>query len=59
VTARMISDAMDEAIPAVFTHQKVSRLNDLHGATGFAARMLRLTGKLADRLEALVKACSD
>jgi len=54
VTARMISDAIDEAIPAVFTQRKVSRLSDLHGAVGFAARMLQLTGKLADRLEALI-----
>jgi nucleoside phosphorylase len=53
VTARMISDAIDEAIPAVFTQKKVSRLSDVHGAVGFAARMLQLTGKLADRLEAL------
>jgi adenosylhomocysteine nucleosidase len=59
VTARMISDAIDEAIPAIFTKKKFSRLSDLHGAMGFAARMLQLTGKLADRLEALVKACSD
>jgi adenosylhomocysteine nucleosidase len=59
VTARMISDAIDEAIPAVFTQRKVSRLSDLHGAVGFAARMLCLTGRLADRLEALVKACRD
>jgi nucleoside phosphorylase len=57
VTARMISDTIDEAIPAVFAQRKVSRLSDLHGAVGFAARMLCLTGRLADRLEALVKAC--
>jgi hypothetical protein len=55
VTARMISDAIDEAIPAVFTQRKVSRLSDLHGAVGFVARMLSLTGRLADRLEALVE----
>jgi nucleoside phosphorylase len=59
VTARMISDAIDEAIPAVFTQRKISRLSDLRGAVGFAARMLELTGRLADRLEALVKACRD
>lgn len=58
VTARMISDAIDEAIPAIFTQKKVSRLSDVHGAVGFAARMLQLTGKLADRLEALVRGCS-
>jgi nucleoside phosphorylase len=59
VTARMISDAIDEAIPAIFTQKKVSRLSDVHGAVGFAARMLQLTGKLADRLEVLVEACHD
>ena len=58
VTARMISDAIDEAIPAIFTQKKVSRLSDFHGAVGFAARMLQLTGKLADRLEALTRSCS-
>jgi nucleoside phosphorylase len=58
VTARMISDAIDEAIPAIFTQKKVSRLSDVHGAVGFAARMLQLTGKLADRLEALARSCS-
>jgi adenosylhomocysteine nucleosidase len=57
VTARMISDGIDEAIPEVFTRRKLSRLSDLgHGAI-FAARMLRLTAELADRLEALVRAC--
>ncbi|MBV9877672.1 MAG: hypothetical protein JO025_23295 [Verrucomicrobia bacterium] len=54
VTARMISDAINEAIPAVFTQKKISRLSDVRGAVGFAARMLQLTGKLADRLEALI-----
>jgi adenosylhomocysteine nucleosidase len=54
VTARMISDAIDEPIPAIFTQKKVSRLSDVQGAVGFAVRMLQLTGKLADRLEALV-----
>src|ERR1700757_4293415 len=56
VTARIISDAIDEAIPAVFTQRKVSRLSDLHGAVGFVARMLSLTGILADQLETLVRA---
>jgi adenosylhomocysteine nucleosidase len=59
VTARMISDAIDEAIPAVFTQKKILRLSDARGAVGFAARMLQLTGRLADRLEALVKTCRD
>lgn len=56
VTARMISDAIDEAIPAIFSRRRFSGLKDLGDATVFAARMLRLTGKLADRLEALVRA---
>jgi adenosylhomocysteine nucleosidase len=56
VTARMISDAIDEAIPAVFTQKKFSGFKDLGDATVFAARMLRLTAKLADRLEALMGA---
>jgi nucleoside phosphorylase len=59
VTARMISDAIDETIPALFTRRKVSRLSDLSDAVSFAARMLRLTGKLADRLEVLVGACCE
>jgi adenosylhomocysteine nucleosidase len=56
VTARMISDAIDEAIPAIFSKQKFSGFKDLGDAAVFAARMLRLTEKLADRLEALVRA---
>ena len=56
VTARMISDAIDEAIPAIFSKRKFSGLKDLGDAAVFAARMLRLTGKLAERLEALVRA---
>jgi adenosylhomocysteine nucleosidase len=54
VTARMISDAIDETIPAVFTGKKVSGPKDLSEAVIFAARMLRLTERLADRLETLV-----
>lgn len=54
VTARMISDAIDETIPGIFVGKKVAGLKDLSDAAVFAARMLRLTGKLADRLEALV-----
>ena len=56
VTARMISDAIDEAIPAVFTQRKFSGIKDLGDAAVFAARMLGLTGKLADRLEGLIGA---
>jgi nucleoside phosphorylase len=54
VTARMISDAIDETIPGIFVGKKVAGLKDLSDAAVFAARMLRLTGKLADRLESLV-----
>jgi nucleoside phosphorylase len=54
VTARMISDAIDETIPGIFVERKVAGLRDLSDAAVFAARMLRLTEKLADRLEALV-----
>jgi nucleoside phosphorylase len=54
VTARMISDAIDETIPGIFVGRKVAGLRDLSDAAVFAARMLQLTEKLADRLEALV-----
>ena len=54
VTARMISDAIDETIPGIFVGRKVAGLRDLSDAAVFAARMLRLTEKLADCLEALV-----
>jgi nucleoside phosphorylase len=56
VTARMISDAIDEAIPAIFSKRKFSGSKDLGDAAVFAGRMLRLTGKLAERLEELVRA---
>jgi nucleoside phosphorylase len=54
VTIRMLSDAIDETIPALFTGKKVSKVSDLTDAAIFAARMLRLTEKLADRLEELI-----
>jgi nucleoside phosphorylase len=54
VTARMISDAINETIPGIFVGRKVASLRDLSDAAVFAARMLGLTEKLADRLEALV-----
>ena len=59
VTARMISDGIDQAIPEVFTRRKLSRLSDLGQGAIFAARMLRLTAELADRLEALVRVCHE
>jgi nucleoside phosphorylase len=54
VTGRMISDAINETIPGIFVGRKVAGLRDLGDAAVFAARMLRLTEKLADRLEPLV-----
>jgi nucleoside phosphorylase len=54
VTARMISDGIDQTIPAIFSKGKFSGFKDLGDAAAFAARMLPLTGKLADRLEALI-----
>jgi nucleoside phosphorylase len=59
ITARMISDAIDEGIPAIFSRRRFSGLKDLGDAAVFAARMLRLTGKLADRLETLIGACRE
>ena len=58
VAARMISDAINETVPGIFIGKKISRLKDLSDAAVFAARMLRLTERLADRLEALVGAIS-
>jgi nucleoside phosphorylase len=58
ITARMISDGIDEVIPAIFSRGKFSGFNDLGHAAVFAARMLRLTGKLADRLETLAEESS-
>jgi nucleoside phosphorylase len=54
VTGRMISDAINETIPGIFVGRKIAGLRDLSDAAVFAARMLRLTEKLADRLEPLV-----
>jgi nucleoside phosphorylase len=56
VTARMISDAIDESIPAIFVGKKISRVGEVGDAAIFAGRMLGLIGKLADRLEVLVAA---
>lgn len=54
VAGRMISDGINETIPSIFVGGKISRAKDLSDAVVFAARMLRLTERLADRLEALV-----
>ncbi len=52
--ARMISDAINETIPRYLSAGRFRGLKDLSDAAVFAARMLRLTERLADRLEALV-----
>jgi nucleoside phosphorylase len=54
ITARMISDARDESIPAVFTGGKPGSLKELIEAGRFVYRMLRLTRLLADRLAKLI-----
>jgi len=56
VTGRMISDAINETIPSIFVGGKISSVKDLSDVAVFAARMLRLTERLADRLETLVEA---
>ena len=56
VAGRMISDAINETIPSIFVGGKIWTVKDLSDAAVFAARMLRLTERLADRLEALVAA---
>src|SRR5258708_34347610 len=47
VTARMISDAIDETIPGIVVGRKVAGLKDLSDAAVFTARRLPLSGKLA------------
>ena len=53
LTVRMISDGLYESIPGIFTGRP--RINEIPAAVGFAVRMLSLTRKLADRLEAVVR----
>jgi nucleoside phosphorylase len=54
ITARMISDARGESIPAVFTGGKPGSPKDLIEAGRFVFRMLHLTRLLADRLATLI-----
>jgi adenosylhomocysteine nucleosidase len=54
LTVRMISDGINENIPEIFIRRKAPRAGELGDAIRFAIRMLRLTGKLADRLESVV-----
>jgi nucleoside phosphorylase len=55
VTARMISDALQERIPKIFLGERMIRPEDWIEAAKFSGRMLRLTGKLAVRLEGLLR----
>jgi nucleoside phosphorylase len=56
ITARMISDRYDEAIPGVFLGQGIEQMSDIFQAMAFASRMIVLRRRLADRLVALVRA---
>jgi nucleoside phosphorylase len=55
ITARMISDGCDEAIPVAFTGGKLHNFREAFAAVQFAIRMRRLTGLLADRLVRLIR----
>jgi len=54
ITARMVSDRADEAIPRVFLGKGLARLKDISDAIGFAGRMIQLRPRLADRLTRLI-----
>jgi len=55
VTARMVSDRSDEAIPGLFIGKGICQVRDIFDAAQFAVRMLRLRKKFADRLETLIE----
>ena len=55
LTARMISDRADEALPNLFVDGKLQAPGDLFHAIHFAARMLVLREKLARRLCHLIE----
>ncbi len=54
ITARMVSDRVDEAIPRVFLGKGLARMKDISDAIGFAGRMIQLRPRLADRLTRLI-----
>jgi nucleoside phosphorylase len=56
VSARMISDRYDEAVPGIFLGRPVRRTNDISDAIAFASRMIVLRHRLADRLTELIRA---
>jgi len=55
LTARMISDRADEAIPKLFLGQKIRGPDDIFRAIHFVGRMLILRKKLAARLGQLIE----
>jgi nucleoside phosphorylase len=55
LTARMISDRSDEAVPRLFIDREVRGPNDILHAIHFAGRMLVLRERLATRLVHLVE----
>jgi nucleoside phosphorylase len=55
VTARMVSDRFDEAIPGVFIGKGIQHPRDIVDAVRFAGRMLRLRKTLALKLEELIE----
>jgi nucleoside phosphorylase len=56
VSARMISDRYDEAVPGIFLGRPVRRTKDISDAIAFASRMIVLRHRLADRLTELIRA---
>ncbi len=56
VSAKMISDRYDEAVPEIFLGRAVRRTKDISDAIGFASRMIVLRHRLADRLTELIRA---
>jgi nucleoside phosphorylase len=55
LTARMISDRSDEAIPKLFTGQKMREHKDIVHAIRFAGRMLVLRERLAAKVGRLIE----
>ncbi len=56
VSAKMISDRYDEAIPGIFLGRPVRQTKDISDAIAFASRMIVLRLRLADRLAELIRA---
>ena len=55
LTARMISDRSDEAVPRIFVGGKLRAPGDVFQAIHFAGRMLLLRERLATRLSQLIE----